>query len=112
MMDRVTVFGDGVYDAAMGRNGKIFALPEHIDRIFNGMAKLKINPPCSKQEMADTLLEMLGKVDESEVFVYWQVTRGTARRACVRRGHEVEFLDHDLPGQGGSHESRVHSHHA
>lgn len=81
MMDRVTVFGDGVYDAAMGRNGKIFALPEHIDRIFNGMAKLKINPPCSKQEMADTLLEMLGKVDESEVFVYWQVTRGTARRA-------------------------------
>ena len=45
----------------MGRNGKIFALPEHIDRIFNGMAKLKINPPCSKQEMADTLLEMLAR---------------------------------------------------
>ena len=81
MTDRVAVFGDGVYDAAMARNGKIFALPEHIDRIFNGMAELKINPPCSKQEMADTLLEMLGKVDESEVFVYWQVTRGTARRS-------------------------------
>lgn len=81
MTDRVAVFGDGVCDAAMARNGKIFALPEHIDRIFNGMAELKIDPPCSKQEMADTLLEMLGKVDESEVFVYWRVTRGTARRS-------------------------------
>ncbi|MGI6590210.1 MAG: aminotransferase class IV [Eggerthellaceae bacterium] len=80
MTDRVCVFGDGVYDAAMGRNGKIFALPEHIDRIFNGMAALKINPPCSKQEMAHLLLEMLGKVDQSENLVYWQVTRGSARR--------------------------------
>lgn len=81
MNDRATYFGDGVYDGAIGRNGKIFALPEHIDRIFNGMAALKINPPCSKQQMADTLLEMLAKVDVSETFVYWQVTRGTARRS-------------------------------
>lgn len=81
MTDRVCVFDDGVYDGAMGRNGKIFALPEHIDRIFNGMAALHINPPCGKQQMADTLLEMLAKVDLPTTFVYWQVTRGTAVRS-------------------------------
>ena len=35
MNDRVCWFGDGVYDAGLSRNYKIFALNEHIDRLFN-----------------------------------------------------------------------------
>ena len=35
MNDRACYFGDGVYEATLARNGKIFALKEHLDRFFN-----------------------------------------------------------------------------
>ena len=41
---------------------------------------LEIEPPCSKEEMAEILKEMVKKVDDGNQFVYWQVTRGTADR--------------------------------
>ena len=37
MNDRVCYFGDGVYDATSSRNYTIFALDEHIDRIYNSV---------------------------------------------------------------------------
>ena len=80
MNDRVCYFGDGVYDATYSKNHKIFALDEHIDRFFNSAGLLKIKIPCSKDELKEILKEMVKKVDSSEQFVYWQVTRGTAMR--------------------------------
>lgn len=80
MNDRVCYFGDGVYDATYSRNHKIFALDEHVDRIFNSAGLLDINIPCSKEEMKEILCEMVKKVDCGEQFVYWQVTRGTQTR--------------------------------
>ena len=35
MNDRACYFGDGVYEATLARNGKIFALKDHLDRFFN-----------------------------------------------------------------------------
>ena len=76
MNDRVCYFGDGVYDATCSRNYKIFALDEHIDRIYNSAALLKIEVGQTKQEMKDILQEMVNKMDTGENFVYWQLTRG------------------------------------
>ena len=36
--DRGLYFGDGVYDAAMVRNKKIFALSDHLDRFYSSLA--------------------------------------------------------------------------
>ncbi len=80
MNDRVCYFGDGVYDATYSRNHIIYALDEHIDRIFNSAGLLGIVPPCSKDEMKEILCDMVKKVDCGEQFVYWQITRGTAPR--------------------------------
>lgn len=80
MNDRVCWFGDGVYDATYSRNHIIYALDEHLDRIYNSAALLGIVPPCSKKEMADILNEMVNKVDSGDQFVYWQITRGTGMR--------------------------------
>ena len=33
MNDRACYFGDGVYEATLARNGKIFALKDHLDRV-------------------------------------------------------------------------------
>lgn len=80
MNDRVSYFGDGVYDATYSRNYKIFTLEEHIDRFFNSAALLGMIVPHTKQELAAILYEMLFKMDTGENFVYWQLTRGTGVR--------------------------------
>lgn len=80
MNDRVCYFGDGVYDATYSRNYKIFALDEHIDRIYNSAALLRIEIAQTKEEMKAILNDLVKKMDTGENFVYWQVTRGTGIR--------------------------------
>lgn len=83
MNDRVSYFGDGVYDATYSRNYNIFALDEHIDRFYNSAKLLEINIPHSKEEMKALLQEMVMKMDNGNLFVYWQATRGTGIRNHV-----------------------------
>lgn len=80
MNDRVCYFGDGVYDATLARNYKIFAIDEHIDRFFNSAGLLRIEIPYTKAELKELLQEMVNKVETGNLFVYWQVTRGTGIR--------------------------------
>ena len=90
MNDRVSYFGDGVYDATYSKNHIIFALDEHIDRFYNSAGLFRINIPQTKDEMKALLSEMVQKVDDGEQFVYWQVTRGTGMR-------NHEFPDASVP---------------
>lgn len=80
MNDRVCWFGDGVYDAGPCRNYNIFALDEHVDRFFNSAGLLKIQMPCTKEELKSLLNDLVKKMDTGDLFVYYQVTRGTAVR--------------------------------
>lgn len=83
MNDRVCWFGDGVYDAGPCRNYHIFALDEHIDRFFNSAGLLKIKMPVTKEELKALLQEMVLKMDTGNLFVYYQVTRGSGIRNHV-----------------------------
>lgn len=83
MNDRACWFGDGVYDAGPARNYHIFAIDDHVDRFFNSAALLDINMPVTKQELKDLLNDLVKKVDTGNLFVYYQVTRGTGIRNHV-----------------------------
>ncbi|GAA6493615.1 MAG TPA: aminotransferase class IV [Candidatus Bariatricus faecipullorum] len=80
MNDRVCWFGDGVYDAGPCRNYKIFAIDEHIDRFFNSAGLLDIKMPVTKKELKELLEDLVTKMDTGNLFVYYQVTRGTGIR--------------------------------
>jgi len=80
MNDRASWFGDGVYDAGPCRNYHIFALDEHVDRFFRNADALKIIMPVSKEELKDLLSRLVQKMDTGNLFVYYQVTRGTGTR--------------------------------
>jgi len=80
MNDRACYFGDGVYEATLARNGKIFALKDHLDRFFNSAGLIKIDIPYTKDELAAILYDMLAKMDDKDIFIYWQMTRGTGIR--------------------------------
>lgn len=83
MNDRVNYFGDGVYDAGPCRNYNIFALDEHIDRFYNSAALLKMKMPLGKEELKVLLNELVLRVDTGDLFVYYQLTRGTGPRNHV-----------------------------
>ncbi|MDD6877893.1 MAG: aminotransferase class IV [Clostridiaceae bacterium] len=80
MLDRACYFGDGVYDATCCKNNVIYQLEEHLDRFFNSAGLLKICLPFTKAELADILNGLVKKVDADEKFVYWQSSRGVAKR--------------------------------
>ena len=80
MNDRASWFGDGVYDAGPCRNYHIFALDEHVDRFFRSAAALEIVIPLGKEELKTLLKDLVQKMDSGNLFVYYQVTRGTGIR--------------------------------
>lgn len=79
--DRGFYFGDGVYDAAMVRNKKIFALDDHLDRFYNSLKLLRIDPPMERGELAAVLNDLVGRLDTNAPhMLYWQSTRAVAHR--------------------------------
>lgn len=83
VLDRAYYFGDGCYDATYLVNNKILFLEDHLDRFFNSMRLLKINPPCTREEMARILYEVADHFDGDTGFLYMQCSRGTGRRNHV-----------------------------
>lgn len=80
MNDRACYFGDGLFEVAYCRNYKIYALDEHMDRMYDSAAALGINIPHTKEEFAAIIYDMVNKLDSDEQHVYWQVSRGTQPR--------------------------------
>ena len=77
MLDRACYFGDGVYDVTFCRNYKIYKLHEHVERIFQSAALLKIFPEITPNELCDLLESLVKKLDSGELWVYFQFSRGT-----------------------------------
>lgn len=79
--DRGFYFGDGVYDAAMVRNKKIFALDDHLNRFYNSLRLLRIAPPMPREDLAAVLNDLICRLDSDEPhMLYWQSTRAVAHR--------------------------------
>lgn len=81
MNDRACWFGDGVYEAQMCRNYKIFTLDEHVDRLFSSAAQLEIRVPMEKEELKELLRGLVRKMDTGNLMLYYQVTRGSGPRS-------------------------------
>ena len=90
--DRVHFFGDGVYEATLGGNHKIFLLEDHLDRFYGSAKALDIKIPMDKLALGKLLTELLQKVQGRIHFLYWQVTRGVP----AIRNHTY---DEDLTGK-------------
>lgn len=60
--DRGFYFGDGIYEAAMVFDHKIFALQDHLDRMFNSAAMIRIELPYTKEEVGALLTDLVQKL--------------------------------------------------
>ena len=65
--DRVLFFGDGVYDATGGANGKVHLMQDLLDRFYTSAKALDIHIPMPKEELGRLLTDLLAKVDMASV---------------------------------------------
>lgn len=75
------LLGDAVFDTTRTFGGRIFKLGEHLDRLFNSLTYMRIDPGMSKERMASLTMDVLEAnlplIDESDD--YWvsqRITRG------------------------------------
>ncbi len=80
MNDRACYFGDGIFEVAYCRNYKIYALDEHMDRLYESASILGLNIPHTKEELSQIIRDLVLKLDDHEQLVYWQISRGTQLR--------------------------------
>ena len=80
LTDRAIFFGDGIYDAAIGRNGKIFMLDDHVERFFSNAAALNIPLSETRSELKRLLLKTVMLSQEPSYFVYFQLSRFSEER--------------------------------
>ena len=73
--DRSFFFGDGVYDAMVGKMGKIYMLREHLARFRKNLSALSLEVNYTDEELCDILCRLSEKVGEGEQFFYIQANR-------------------------------------
>lgn len=81
MLDRACYFGDGVYDVTYSRNHRVYMLEEHVERIFQSAAQIKIFPRITRAELCELIRSLILRMDDGEQWVYFQFSRGTEFRS-------------------------------
>lgn len=77
VFDSGFMLGDGVWEGLRVHQGKIAFLSDHLDRLWEGLAALKIDPGITQVELTDRLYDTLKANDMSDhVHIRLMVTRG------------------------------------
>lgn len=92
VLDRGFIFGDGVYEVIPAYGGHLFRLDQHLDRLENSLAGVRMDNPYSRAGWTRILEETVARNRDiggdassddpatGDFSVYLQVTRGVARR--------------------------------
>ncbi|MCM3747731.1 D-amino-acid transaminase [Paenibacillus pasadenensis] len=73
-------FGDGVYEFLRVYGGRPFMLEEHMDRLYRSAALIRLEIQMSREELTDTVYELIRRSGLADSDIYLQVTRGIAPR--------------------------------
>lgn len=80
VLDRGFIFGDGVYEMIPVYSHRAFRLPEHIHRLQQSLAALRLDSPHTNEQWQTLLLELIERNEGDDLSLYLQVTRGPAPR--------------------------------
>jgi D-alanine transaminase len=80
VLDRGFIFGDGVYELVPVYSRVPFRLEEHLTRLERSLAETRIRNPYSRAEWRDIISQLVAKQPHEDQGVYFQVTRGVAKR--------------------------------
>jgi D-alanine transaminase len=78
VLDRGFLFGDGVYEVIPAYSGKLFHCQDHLQRLENSLAGIRLDNPHSREQWQAILQPLLSGVGDE--YIYLQITRGTASK--------------------------------
>lgn len=76
VFDHGLLYGDGAFEGVRIYNGLIFKLREHIDRLFDTLKFIKLDPPMGKEEFVKAVVETVKLNKIVDGYVRIVVTRG------------------------------------
>ncbi len=76
VFDHGLLYGDGIYESLQVRNGKVFKLREHIERLFRSARAIKLEVPLGPEALRETILETLRANGGRDLYLRVVVTRG------------------------------------
>jgi D-alanine transaminase len=80
VLDRGFIFGDGVYEVVPVYSKVAFRLDEHLLRLERSLAAIGIRNPYSAAQWRDVFYKLVDAQPFEDQAVYFQVTRGVAKR--------------------------------
>lgn len=80
VLDRGFIFGDGIYEVVPVYSRVPFRLEEHLARLERSLAAVGIRNPLSRAQWRETIQKIIDAQDFEDQGVYFQVTRGVAKR--------------------------------
>jgi D-alanine transaminase len=80
VLDRGFIYGDGVYELIPVYNRRPFRMPEHLARLQRSMDGIGLTNPHTGAEWEAIVLELIARMPFADQGVYFQVTRGVAKR--------------------------------
>jgi len=80
VLDRGFIFGDGIYELVPVYSRVPFRIDEHLARLERSLAEVRIRNPYTRAEWRDIILKLVAQQPFEDQGVYFQVTRGVAKR--------------------------------
>jgi D-alanine transaminase len=78
IMDRGFLFGDGVYEVIPVYGGRLLRLDQHLDRLDNSLAGIRLQNPLRRSEWIGIMGRLVEAASGKDQSIYLQVTRGAA----------------------------------
>jgi len=80
VLDRGFIYGDGVYELIPVYRRQPFRLPQHLARLQHSLDGIRLANPHTDAEWTSTIGEIVARQPYDDQGVYFQVTRGVAKR--------------------------------
>jgi branched-chain amino acid aminotransferase len=74
--DHGFLYGDGVFEGIRCYNGRVFKLTEHVDRMFESAATLRLEIPMTRAEMSAAIVETVRRTGLRDAYIRPVVSRG------------------------------------
>jgi len=76
VFDHGFLYGDGVFEGIRVYGGKVFLLPEHIQRLFESALAIRLTIPLSQTEVSEAVQKTVAANEIKDGYVRLVVTRG------------------------------------
>ncbi|MDR4509154.1 MAG: branched-chain-amino-acid transaminase [Candidatus Brocadiaceae bacterium] len=79
VFDHGFLYGDGVFEGIRAYNGNIFALSQHLNRLYQSATAISLKIPMTKEELANAIKRTMKANNQTDAYIRVVVSRGIGK---------------------------------